>query len=95
MMVVMGGGVSRCWEYFYDPMREESTKFIGRGLGLASVAGIVKGHDGLIQVESEVGRGTTFTLLLPNESDLASPSASAVIQSDAVMPEVSILVVDD
>jgi len=42
-----------------------STKFTGRGLGLASVLGAVRGHDGAIHVDSVRGRGTTFTVLLP------------------------------
>ncbi len=41
-----------------------STKFEGRGLGLAAVLGIVRGHHGAMSVSSEPGAGTCFTLML-------------------------------
>ncbi len=42
-----------------------STKFTGRGLGMAAVLGIVRGHDGAIRIQSKVGEGTTLRILFP------------------------------
>jgi two-component system, cell cycle sensor histidine kinase and response regulator CckA len=49
----------RVFEPFY------STKGAGSGLGLSSTYGIIKGHDGHIEVRSALGAGSTFELLLP------------------------------
>ena len=53
--------LERIFEPFYTTKAPEE----GTGLGLAAVAGIMKGHRGMIQVESKVGHGTTFSLFLP------------------------------
>lgn len=54
----------------FEPFRRGRTRYesskAGSGLGLAIVKRIVEGHGGRVEVESEVGRGSTFRVLLPN-----------------------------
>ncbi len=53
------GDVQRVFEPFY------STKIKGTGLGLAVVDSVIRAHSGSIQCESQLGKGTLFTLLIP------------------------------
>ncbi len=55
-----------------------STKFLGRGLGLAAAQGIVRDHNGSIEIESAPGQGTVVEVLLPRY-----PTAGFLKQSPA------------
>jgi CheY-like chemotaxis protein len=60
----------------FDPFF--STKFPGRGLGLAVVQGIVRSHDGAIDLVSIPGQGTTFQVMLPSTSKRAADTPNAI-----------------
>lgn len=82
--------IDRVFEPFY------TTKFTGRGLGMAVVSGIVRSHHGAIRIESEIDEGTTFTIALPaaakpvSEPPPVSPADSATWTASA-----RALVIDD
>ena len=62
----------RIWERLYRGDKSRSQR--GLGLGLSVVKAIVEAHQGRIQLESHVGKGSTFTVILPVQPDVSGYS---------------------
>ncbi len=60
----------------------QSTKKGGIGIGMFQIRTIIEAHGGRIEVESEVNRGTTFKVLLPGKSVLATAEPTAAPRRD-------------
>lgn len=61
-----GGGISpENLERLFEPLFSANKKGAGAGFGLAAVYGVVKQHNGWVEVKSEPGRGSEFSIFLP------------------------------
>lgn len=79
----------------FDPFFTTKGPDKGTGLGLSTVMGIVKGHGGFLQVSSQLGKGSIFTVYLP----AANPGSHAELSIDSAVKfrgqGETILLVDD
>ena len=96
VITVMDDGVgmtpevkARCLEPFFTTKADQGT-----GLGLGSVYGIIRRHEGEIDIQSEPGRGTSVTLSIPLERGPAKPPRAGHLPAQPSEP-LRILVVED
>jgi PAS domain S-box-containing protein len=83
--------MSRLFEPFF------TTKPAGKGtgLGLATTFGIVKVHHGYIRVKSELGKGTSFDILLPPTDDVIAEEPAPAVAPERASEQATILLVED
>ena len=88
-----GSGMDReTLSKIFDPFF--TTKFSGRGLGLAAVTGIIRAHNGAMDVYSAPGEGTRFKVLIPPTAEPAAKLKPEAIVRD-LTGRGTILIVDD
>lgn len=90
-----GSGIDpKIIDRIFDPYF--TTKHTGSGLGLAAAYSIITKHGGHIGVESELGKGTTFTLYLPASKSQTLPrDVPFTAKPVSTFPAAKILVMDD
>ena len=79
----------RCLDPFFTTKGADGT-----GMGLAMVYGIVQRHEGTMEIETEIGKGTTFTIRLPVRERPSAEANGVSASSNPVRP-LNILAVDD
>jgi two-component system cell cycle sensor histidine kinase/response regulator CckA len=79
----------------FDPFFTTKETGKGTGLGLATVFGIVRQHGGWVTVDSELGKGTTFQILLPAAEAAGAPRADAAEPAPRTGSETILLVEDE
>ena len=89
-----GGGIPQKFlKQIFDPYF--TTKPKGSGLGLATTYSVIKNHNGLITVESELHCGATFTVYLPAARHQQPPVEPVAVKEESLNGSGRVLIVDD
>lgn len=83
--------IKRIFEPFF------TTKFVGRGLGMSAVLGIITAHKGALQLQSQTGQGSTFKVFLPIEPTASTGDMPLILTAPAAtqLKSCTILLVED
>ncbi len=85
---------SKTLPHVFEPFFTTKPVGKGTGLGLATVYGIIKQHQGWVEVESQIGRGTTFSVFMPHDGAAAGAREETSLETARGGTE-TILVVED
>ncbi|HZJ16232.1 MAG TPA: ATP-binding protein, partial [Chthoniobacteraceae bacterium] len=90
------GMTNEVLHHLFEPFFTTKEKGKGTGLGLATAYGIVKQHRGWIEVSSELGRGSTFQVVLPRGEAIAPLEEAILAPAPERLPgSETVLVVED
>jgi CheY-like chemotaxis protein len=91
--------MERIFERFNQANSDTTRRFGGTGLGLSIVKSLVDMHGGSINLHSELGKGSVFTLLIPYQkpspAEIASYRQEAPAENDGLLKGLRVLIVED